>query len=201
MSGALEANASARDLSQPRLPGEPGVWILILGDMALFAIFFGVFSYYRSLDPAGYAVAQAQLNPSFGVLNTLLLLASSWFVAFGVHCARETQEAARNAAPCFALAGACGLGFAVVKFFEYGEKIAAGITLSTHDFFMYYYMFTGIHFFHVIVGMVVLLFLWRRARAGVRSSGELMFVESGASYWHMVDLLWIVLFSLLYLLR
>lgn len=199
MSEALEAAPPLPDHESPRLPGEAGVWVLIVGDMAVFGIFFAVFSYYRGLDPATFAAAQAQLNQTYGVVNTLLLLASSWLVAIAVQTARAGEG---SVAPrCFALAGLCGLGFGGIKIIEYSEKIAAGITLTTNDFFMYYYMFTGIHFFHLLVGLVVLLFLWRRARAGIRTPGDLVFLESGASYWHMVDLLWIVLFSLLYLLR
>jgi len=104
----------------------------------------------------------------------------------------------------------CGLGFAAVKIIEYREKITAGITLTTNDFYMYYYIFTGLHFLHVLIGMGVLVFLWFKARAAVQRKGELsdgdnekemMLIESGASYWHMVDLLWIVLFPLLYLMK
>ncbi len=199
MSTAPDAAPPLPVHESPRLPGEAGVWVLIVGDMMVFGIFFAVFTYYRGLDLATFAEGRAQLNQSYGLVNTLLLLASSWLVAIAVQTARAGEG--ETAPRCFALAGLCGLGFAGVKVLEYGEKIAAGVALTTNDFFMYYYMFTGIHFFHLLVGLVVLYFLWRRARAGLQTPGDLLFLESGASYWHMVDLLWIVLFSLLYLLR
>jgi nitric oxide reductase NorE protein len=84
---------------------------------------------------------------------------------------------------------------------EYSEKINAGINLTTNDFFMYYYIFTGLHFLHVLIGMVLLVVLGVIARRGISKPGDLAILEGGASYWHMVDVLWIVLFPLLYLMR
>jgi len=181
------------------LPGEEGVWVFIFGDMMIFSLFFCVFTYYRSLEPSLFLASQVHLNQNFGAINTLFLLASSWFVVLAVHSAREYDG--RIAPTCLALALACGLGFSIVKILEYSEKIRAGITLVTNDFYMYYYIFTGIHFLHVIIGMAVLLFLIRKTRAGIRTPKDVSILESGASYWHMVDLLWIVLFPLLYLMR
>ena len=98
----------------------------------------------------------------------------------------------------------------MVKIIEYSEKLSAGITITSNDFYMYYYIFTGLHFLHVLIGMGVLVFLWYRARLAAKNSlardtavieKDMVLVESGASYWHMVDLLWIVLFPLLYLMK
>ncbi len=88
-----------------------------------------------------------------------------------------------------------------VKFFEYREKILAGFMLTTNDFYMYYYMFTGLHLMHVLLGMGVLTYLWTVARTGDFRPQNINVLESGASFWHMVDILWIVLFALLYLMR
>ena len=66
---------------------------------------------------------------------------------------------------------------------------------------MFYYILTGLHFVHVVIGMVVVLFMAHRARRGIRGRGDMSFLEGGASYWHMVDLLWIVLFPLIYLMK
>ena len=181
------------------LPGEEGVWVFIVGDMLIFSLFFLVFLYYRNLDVAGFTAAQSQLNLNYGGINTLLLLTSSWFVALGLKAAREQKTAI--ASKLFSLALCCGLGFALVKFLEWGEKIRAGYVLTSNDFFMYYYVFTGIHFLHVIIGMGVLLFLIAKARAGQCETADISTYESGGAYWHMVDLLWIVLFPLLYLVK
>lgn len=181
------------------LPGEEGVWVFIFGDMVVFSLFFLVFLYYRNLDIPTFTASQALLNLNWGALNTALLLTSSWFVALGLHAARKSLAAL--ASKLFSLAFLCGVGFCLVKFFEWSEKIQAGHTLTSNDFFMYYYIFTGIHFLHLIIGMGVLAFLVVRARAGKCAAGDIHVYESGGAYWHMVDLLWIVLFPLLYLVK
>jgi nitric oxide reductase NorE protein len=181
------------------VPGEVGIWVFVLGDMFVFGLFFTVFVYYRGLDVELYRASQATLNQNYGALNTLLLLFSSWFVVLAVIDVRE--HAARYAARLLGLAMLCGLGFSLVKVVEYREKLGAGFGIMTNDFYMYYYIFTGLHFVHVIIGLGVLIYLLSMVRAGVKSAGELRIFESGAIYWHMVDLLWIVLFPLLYLLQ
>ncbi len=85
--------------------------------------------------------------------------------------------------------------------FEYGEKLNAGFTITTNDFFMLYFIYTGLHLLHVVIGMGVLTALVVYSRSGEFAVGNrLRNLESGASFWHLVDLLWIVLFALLYLI-
>lgn len=182
----------------PHLPGEAGVWVFILGDMLMFAAFFIVFLFYRGEDVALFVRSQHTLNQHLGALNTFFMLTSSWCVAVAVETARRARPAG---AQRWLLAGmACALGFVVVKFFEYREKILAGHTLTSNDFFMYYFMLTGLHLMHVLLGLGVLAYLWFSLRAPSADS-SLRTLESGASFWHMVDILWIVLFALLYLVR
>ena len=94
-----------------------------------------------------------------------------------------------------------GAGFIGIKYFEYSEKFRAGYNIVTNDFFMYYFLTTGIHLVHVVIGMAVLAFLWHTTRGGEIDAGKLSTLESGASFWHLVDILWIALFALLYMLR
>lgn len=188
-----------RQLVENAVPGELGVWIFVLGDMLVFGLFFAVYSYYRGLDPALFAESQSLLNQNYGALNTILLLFSSWFVVLAVIDVREREGAYAPSLLVFAFL--CGLGFGLVKFFEYGEKLNAGIGITTNDFFMYYYIFTGIHFIHVLIGMAVLGYLWTMTRAGIGTEHDLKILESGGIFWHMVDLLWIVIFALLYLME
>ena len=180
-------------------PGEVGVWVFVLGDMLVFGLFFSVYTYYRGLDPELFAHSQLTLNQNYGALNTVILLFSSWFVVMGVVDLRD--HAGRYAARLFALGFLCGLAFAIVKYFEYGDKFAAGIGITTNDFYMYYFIFTGLHLVHVLIGMVILALLWHVARSGLDGPRQVKLVESGGIYWHMVDLLWIVLFPLLYLMK
>ena len=185
--------------AEPHLPGEVGVWMFILGDMLIFSLFFGVFFFYRAHDIDLYMASQASLNQKYGVINTLLLLTSSLFVVLALQSARHRLQ--KYGVRFLQLAFLCGLGFAVVKFIEYGGKINHGITLVTNEFFMFYYILTGIHFLHVLIGMGVLTFMIFKCGNSAFQESDVFILESGASYWHMVDLLWIVLFPLLYLMR
>lgn len=190
---------NAEQGTEKHLPGEAGVWVFIFGDMMVFSLFFLVFLYYRNLDILTFNASQSLLNLNYGAINTVLLLTSSWFVALGLEAIRKAKS--QFASKLFSLAFLCGVGFALIKYLEWGEKIQLGHTLTSNDFFMYYYMFTGIHFLHLIIGMGVLLFLIIKARAGHCASSDIHVYESGGAYWHMVDLLWIVLFPLLYLVK
>lgn len=182
-----------------RLPGEEGIWVFILGDMAVFAAFFGTIVYTRTQDPALFERSQAQLSQTAGMVNTLLLLTSSLAVAVGVQWTRDPARRAQ-AARLFHGAALCGVGFAVVKAVEYATKIADGVSTAGNDFWMYFFVFTGIHLVHVLVGIGLLLFTARLARREEAGPRDQALIESGASYWHMVDLLWMVLFALLYLM-
>ncbi|MGR8948076.1 MAG: cytochrome c oxidase subunit 3 [Gammaproteobacteria bacterium] len=185
--------------SENTVPGELGVWIFVLGDMCIFALFFAVYLFYRTEDLPAFVQSQQTLNQDFGALNTLLLLFSSWFVALAVIDVRERAGAC--APPLLLCAIACGVSFAVVKFFEYGEKLNANIGISTNDFYMYYYIFTGIHFIHVVIGLGLLSLMFIASRQGIAPGTPVRMFESGGIFWHMVDLLWIILFPLLYLIR
>ncbi|MUL65889.1 cytochrome C oxidase subunit III [Mycobacterium sp. CBMA 234] len=183
-----------------RTPAEGGVWIFIFGDMCVFAVFFVLFQLVRISNPAQAALDQAALNKNFGAINTVLLLVSSLLVVLATRAVRsETQS--RHAPTFISGAFICGAGFLAIKVVEYAEKVHRGITPYTSDFFMYYYVLTGLHAFHLLIGLVVLIGLHRLARKPAMSTNELSFFESGACFWHMVDLLWIVLFPLIFLVR
>lgn len=166
--------------------------------MAVFALFFAVFAFYRGENIEMYESSQRALNQNFGAINTLLLLASSWFVVLGMKLGRTGK--ARAAANLLTLAALCGIGFGISKIFEYSEKVHDGITLTTNEFFMFYYVLTGIHMMHVTIGLGILSFMILQLRRS-NEQPNMMMLESGATFWHMVDLLWIVLFPLLYLMR
>lgn len=194
---ATDASGSSR-----RIPGEEGLWVFLLGDMCIFALFFGTIVVTRREQPEIFHAGQHELHPILGLLNTLLLLTGSVLVVYGVHAVRS---ASGRGATFFAGALVCGLGFAAVKAVEYTLLGREGYTGGSSDFFMYYFVFTGIHLAHLTVGVVLLGFLvrlGRRLSAGeAPSPGQVRLVECGGCYWHMVDLLWLVLFPLLYLVR
>lgn len=182
------------------VPGEPGVWVLLFGDLVVFLVLFGVYLNRRAHNPQLFASSQEALNRTFGVVNTVILLTSSILVVFAVRAIRTARL--RYLASPLILAGAgVGACFVVVKVLEYQQKIAAGITPASNDFYMYYFVLTGLHLAHVVIGLAVLLVLSRLARVTEPTSTHLAFFEGGACFWHMVDLLWIVLFPLLFLVR
>lgn len=166
--------------------------------MAAFALFFAFFMIGRHEKVALFDRSAALLNPSVGAVNTLILVTSGWLVVLAVQGARRGDR--RAVRRLLALAFVVGAGFAVTKAMEYGDKLSHGITLLSNDFFMFYYVLTGIHFLHYVVGMAVLAMLWFKAGREAVDGPLLGWVESGGLYWHMVDLLWIVLFPMLYLL-
>ena len=182
-----------------RLPGVEGVWVFVMADMTVFAIMFGSFMLGRHHNPALFEASRHALNPNVGGVNTLILLTSSWFAALALDAMRKSRFglAQRFLGGTFL----CGLAFMVSKAIEYTEKLKAGISLLTNDFFMYYFTLTGIHLFHVVAGNVVLVVLWFKARSRSFDPQRPIVLECGAIYWHMVDLIWVILFPLLYLVR
>jgi nitric oxide reductase NorE protein len=192
---SLEAAKSAQ--RKAHVPGEEGVWVFIFGDLLVFAAFFITYAVERRGKLELFTSSQALLDRQLGLLNTLLLLTSSWCVAQAVSAVRREDPRAR---PLIGGAILLGLGFVAVKFFEYGAKISAGITLNTNSFFIYYYMFTAIHLIHVLIGLGVLTLIFSRFDRSGHYRADVALIEGGGAFWHLVDLLWIVLFALLYLL-
>lgn len=182
-----------------RLAGDEGVWFFITADIAMFAVLFTAFMLARMDAPLVFEHSRRQLDPAIGTFNTFVLLTSSWLVALAVHAARKGQRVLVRR--CLLAGMAVGACFALSKTVEYSSKIGAGLTLLSDDFFMYYYALTGLHFLHFVVGMAVLAVCWSKARRDALDARYLVWLESSGCYWHMVDLLWIVLFPLLYLMR
>jgi nitric oxide reductase NorE protein len=181
------------------LPGDSGVWTFIIADMAAFALFFLIFTAGRFAAPELYEQSRQHLDVSMGALNTLILLTSSFFMVRAVQSARafNRQAVTWN----LALTILIGLGFAVTKLLEYSAKIDAGIGLTTNEFFTYYFAFTGIHFLHFAIGIAALSMMLVKSFRDEFDEKFVMWIESVGCYWHMVDLLWIMLFPMIYLMR
>ena len=176
----------------------PAIWTFITADILTFTLFFALFMHERGRQVALFNAGAVKLDAGLGLLNTLFLITSGWLVALALSAARAGDRVVLRRRLLLALI--VGSGFAVTKAIEYHHKIAQGITLVSNDFFMFYFALTGIHFLHFLVGVGVLLWLWINAANEQLDGPFLGTIESGGLYWHMVDLLWIVLFPLLYLL-
>jgi len=190
-----ESSAATRTL--PHVPGEPGVWIFLFGDMVVFGVFFATFMYQRAQAPELFDASRHTLSIGIGLTNTLVLLTSSLFVVTAVRAIRLSQRGAAQ----LMLAGAlvCALIFVGLKAFEYTDKVAAGHVPTQNNFYLYFFILTGLHLFHLLIGVGVLILLLTQARRSHLSATRIALVEGGACFWHLVDLLWIILFALLYL--
>lgn len=180
-------------------PGEPAVWSLLASDAVVFSIMFIAFVHDRAFNVGLFQASHGALTQLFGLLNTALLLISSWFVAAAVHSAKAGRSTAVS--PLLYGAVACGIGFVAIKCLEYWQKYEDGIGPNTSLYFTYYFTMTGIHLVHVLIGIGVISLLSLRYRNGVVHDKNIVLLESGASFWHLVDLLWIVLFTLFYLVK
>ncbi|MBL8386857.1 MAG: cytochrome c oxidase subunit 3 [Hydrogenophaga sp.] len=184
---------------KPRLAGDGVVWLLVLAELLTFGILFSSFAVARWREPAVFAHGQAALSLHTGALNTLLLVAASWAAVRAVKAFEADRGETGARWLLVALAGA--VGFLVVKSHEFAGKIAAGFDWATDAFTLLYTLLTGFHFLHVVVGAIVFAVLWFKARAGTYGRSNHMAPASGAVFWHMVDLLWMVLFPLVYVIR
>jgi len=173
------------------LPGDLMIWVLIVSELLVFGAGLAAFLAVRVTDPAGFAAAQDALYRTGAGLNTVVLVSSGALAAWAL----RLREGAHRGAARLALVAAAALGvvFLIVKGVEYADKAGAGIAWDTHAFFTFYYLLTGFHAAHVVAGVVVLLLVsWRDTPRNI---------EAGAAFWHMVDLVWVLLFPVIYLLR
>ena len=194
-----EARAPDALSVEPRLAGDGVVWLLVLAELLTFGLLFVSFAFARWREPEVFAQGQAALSLHTGALNTLLLVAASWAAVRAVRAFEADRREAGARWLLAALAGA--IGFLVVKSHEFVGKVQAGFDWATDAFTLLYTLLTGFHFLHVVVGALVFALLWRKARAGAYGQANHMGPASGAVFWHMVDLLWMVLFPLVYVIR
>ena len=181
------------------LPGDFAIWIFIYAELLVFGIFFLSYAFTRARHVELFNTYQRHLDRESGAINTLLLITSSYFVVMAVNAIR--RGAARRCSHWLLLAILSGGVFVFIKLAEFSAKHAEGVTLSTNTFYMFYLSLTFFHFMHVLMGMVILSVVAVKAYQGAYSAQDHTGVETGASYWHMVDLVWIVLFPLVYVLH
>lgn len=186
--------------SNPRYPpGDLAIWIFILAELSVFALFFSAYAFARAGNVEQFNTYQLTLNRDAALINTLALITSSYFVVRAVSEIRQNRQA--QCIRWLLAALLMGAVFLAVKSVEYAHHFSMGINLRTNTFYMFYLSLTFFHFLHVIMGMVILGAVAVKARQGAYHAREYTGVETGASYWHMVDLVWMVLFPLVYVMR
>lgn len=180
-----------------RLTGSEGIWTFVFIDMLVYGMIFLAYLLERSATPALFYESHQHLNKSIGLFNTAVLMVSSWCVVVALEAARASKwQKAKTA-----LWSAVGLGgvFVVLKLFEYHAKLTAGLDIFNNPFFIFYFFMTFVHFLHVIAGMVVLSMLARGVHFG-KPALRVRNIESGGLFWHYVDVLWVYIFTMLYLM-
>ena len=184
-----------------------GMWLFLYTEIILFGGLFVLYAVYLSMYPADFIQGGKDLNRIFGAVNTLVLLLSSLCVAASITAVQRSQK--RSSLGLIALAILCGLVFLVNKYFEWSHKIHVDIYPGSESliygepgrniFFGLYYVITGLHGIHILIGMTLLaVALMMTAKDQVTADGH-VFLENVGLYWHLVDLIWIFIFPLFYL--
>ncbi|MBQ0784649.1 MAG: cytochrome c oxidase subunit 3 [Amphritea sp.] len=197
MMNAVEIPPSAT--LEKEMPGDFAVWLFIMAELSVFALLFILYAITRARFPDMFAEGQANININAGLGNTLALLTSSYFVV-------AAQQALLRNLPKktvlnIVLALLSGCVYLTIKGYEYLHVAELGFGLSSNDFYFFYFGLTAFHMFHVILGMLVLIVLAVKVAKGSYHAERMSEFESGACYWHMVDLLWLILFPLIYVLH
>ena len=192
-----------------------GMWLFLITEVLLFSGMFVAYTVYRVWHPEVFAHVSELLDWELGALNTLVLLASSFTVALSIHFAQKDEK--EKVVVLLLLTLLCALAFMVVKYFEYTGKFSHGVFpgagYAPHgegyagydvpyapQFFSIYFVMTGIHGFHVLIGMGLFVWLVTRTIRGHFSAEYYTPIELTGLYWHLVDIIWIFLFPLLYLI-
>jgi cytochrome c oxidase subunit 3 len=196
-----------------------GVWLFLTSEILMFGGLFVGFFIYSNIYPDVFKLGSMTTNWVLGATNTLVLLASSWTMALGIYyCQKDNKE---KAFLNLMITVACGAIFMVIKYFEYSHKIhegwLPGMWFTGFDqlhhvvgdaaipdniplYFSFYFMMTGLHGIHVLAGMGLVLWVALRARKGEFGPKYYTPVEGVGLFWHLIDLIWIFLFPLLYLI-
>ncbi|ORB65522.1 cytochrome c oxidase subunit 3 [Mycolicibacterium tusciae] len=179
------------------VPGQPDMWMFVLFESLLFTGYFSVYLVSRTQNEALFLQSQSDLDLRIGIVNTIALLLSSWAIARCVQASRagDYRSALINAFVTVFF----GLVFLASKILEWIKEIRLANTFTSDEFFQHYFFLTSIHCIHVLIGFVVLGVVVYQLWSPARRSQQL--VETGATYWHTVDFLWVLIFALLYVVR
>lgn len=191
--------------------GKLGMWLFLATEILLFGGLFVAYAVYNFLHPDLFKEAHQFLDVSLGAINTVVLLFSSLTVVLAIHAAQKNKK--HWIIINLLITIICAAIFLIVKYFEYTHKFHAGLLPGyyftnasvsnpdqTHIFFGIYFLMTGLHGIHVLIGMAILVWLLLRSIKGDFSSQYYLPLELGGLYWHLVDVIWIFLFPLLYLI-
>jgi cytochrome c oxidase subunit 3 len=186
-----------------------GMWLFLFTELILFGGLFIVYAVYRFQHTEEFHLAARELDTFVGTVNTIILLSSSLTVALSINAIRKGKRGL--SAALVGVTVVFALAFLVNKFFEWSHKFEHGIYPGSPEllnktggeilYFALYFVMTGLHALHVIIGMVLLLVLLTMILRGSINKDSYVRLEAGGLYWHLVDVIWIFLFPLFYLLH
>lgn len=186
-------------ISEQKLPGDLAMWIFIVMELTVFAIFFIAFAVTQRIQSEMFVEGRATLSASIGLFCTLALIVSSYFVALAVEAVRKGNNVPASRRLILAMLSATV--YLALKLSEYTTLLELGYDISTNSFYTLYFFITGFHFMHVLLGMIILAYMGLKARKEFYIPADSNGFEAGASYWHMVDLVWIIVFFLIYIIH
>jgi cytochrome c oxidase subunit 3 len=210
----MEVSATNNDHAAPMLHRDDegsrmGMWLFLFTEVILFGGLFAVYAVYRFMNPEAFHIASSHLNLVLGATNTVVLLTSSLTVALAISAIQLARP--KQSLIFLGLTVVFALTFMVNKYFEWGAKIEHGLFPGTEHFYeldhgeaMFYYLYyfmTGLHGLHVIVGTVLLIIMAVKIGQKRITSSNYTLLENSGLYWHLVDVIWIFLFPLLYLIK
>lgn len=202
------------DPEQQLESGKMGMWLFLATEVLIFGGLFCAYVVYRNLHPEVFINAHHFLDKSMGAINTIVLLFSSLTVALSIRAAQLNKQ--KELQLWLVVTILCAGAFLVVKYIEYSHKFHVGLLPGpyftaesplipnpdqAHIFFGIYFLMTGLHGIHVVIGMIVLSWCLYRSMKGEFGPHYYMPIELSGLYWHLVDLIWIFLFPLLYLIH
>ena len=198
-------------LEQQRESESLGMWVFLVTEVMFFGGLFAIYAVYRYMYPHAYEEVSKYMDVFLGTLNTGVLLTSSFSMVMAVHYCREGKKKALLFCLMFTIA--CALAFLVIKGVEYHHKYEHGMMIGSlfhhegvdapkmHLVLCLYFFMTGLHAFHIIIGIGVLSWLVYLAFRNKVNAERYMAVELTGLYWHFVDLVWVFLFPLFYLVH
>lgn len=175
-----------------------GMWLFLGTEILLFGGLFAAYAIFRAKYPEMFAEQHEELNKQMGAINTCILIFSSLTMAMGVTAIKRGKQ--KLTAILLLVTIICGLGFGAVKYLEYSAKFSHHIYPDTSIFFSLYFLMTGLHMLHVFIGLLILATMFVLTLKGKFTAEYNTPIEVGGLYWHLVDLIWIYLFPLLYLI-
>lgn len=175
------------------------IWLVVSLELLTFVPGLIYVSSIRGSNPALYQESAEKLATSAGLINTVILLTSGWLMALSISALRGGRE--KLSARLLLATMVTGATFLIVKALEYKSKLAMGLDLHYNEFFTAYWLMTGFHFIHVVIGLILLLGMWTRLRKGIYNAQNYYDVETSAVFWHMCDLIWILIFPVFYLIK